>query len=415
MKKSVWILFMMCVPALAMAQSADDDLYFNPNKKTSGTQTVSTTTDTTTYNAPISTVVVKDVKGNVRDVDEYNRRYTSRDNNFSMENDTLYIEEKPLNERGEWVNGFEGSQADYEYTMRFIRFRNPRYAIPMSSPLYWEVISGALPSWDWNVYDDGLYAYIFPTYTNPLWWDWRWNYSIGWGWYSPWYYSWYYPYYWGGLWGGYWSGLWGGWYRPHYAWGGAHWAGLGHGLSRPAWYDTRRGETRIQHSAYAANSRNALGGRTDRSSYRTASRTGNDRVAGRVVNSDRVAGSNTRSVRPSSGTASRGTTGSTYSSDRTRPTTNYTRPSISDRCASYNSRPSSTRSSVRTGNGTTTYQRSNNTATQRTSTYSRNDRSSFSSSRSSLGSGSSSSSRSSFSSGAARSSGGGGGGGARRR
>lgn len=55
---------------------------------------------TTVYAAPGSTVVVKDVKGKVRDVDEYNRRYTSRDNNFSMENDTLYIEEKPLNERG---------------------------------------------------------------------------------------------------------------------------------------------------------------------------------------------------------------------------------------------------------------------------------------------------------------------------
>ena len=36
---------------------------------------------TTVYAAPGSTVVVKDVKGKVRDVDEYNRRYTSRDNN----------------------------------------------------------------------------------------------------------------------------------------------------------------------------------------------------------------------------------------------------------------------------------------------------------------------------------------------
>ena len=172
---------------------------------------------TTVYAAPGSTVVVKDVKGKVRDVDEYNRRYTSRDNNFSMENDTLYIEEKPLNERGEWVNGFEGSQDDYEYAMRIVRFRNPRYAIPVSSPLYWDVVYG-LPSWDWNVYDDGLYAYVFPTYTNRLWWDWRWNYPYGaswgfsWGWSSPWYYnSWYYPGYWGG---GYWGGYWG--YHHHH-------------------------------------------------------------------------------------------------------------------------------------------------------------------------------------------------------
>lgn len=209
MKKIVLAsLMMVCLPYLAMAQSVDDDLYFIPKKKAEKKEEVKQEVKvvvpqkqntTTVYAAPGSTVVVKDVKGKVRDVDEYNRRYTSRDNNFSMENDTLYIEEKPLNERGEWVNGFEGSQDDYEYAMRIVRFRNPRYAIPVSSPLYWDVVYG-LPSWDWNVYDDGLYAYVFPTYTNRLWWDWRWNYPYGaswgfsWGWSSPWYYnSWYYP------------------------------------------------------------------------------------------------------------------------------------------------------------------------------------------------------------------------------
>ena len=212
MKKIVLAsLMMVCLPYWAMSQSVDDDLYFIPKKKAEKKEEVKQEVKvvvpqkqntTTVYAAPGSTVVVKDVKGKVRDVDEYNRRYTSRDNNFSMENDTLYIEEKPLNERGEWVNGFEGSQDDYEYAMRIVRFRNPRYAIPVSSPLYWDVVYG-LPSWDWNVYDDGLYAYVFPTYTNRLWWDWRWNYPYGaswgfsWGWSSPWYYnSWYYPGYW---------------------------------------------------------------------------------------------------------------------------------------------------------------------------------------------------------------------------
>ena len=242
MKKIVLAsLMMVCLPYWAMSQSVDDDLYFIPKKKAEKKEEVKQEVKvvvpqkqntTTVYAAPGSTVVVKDVKGKVRDVDEYNRRYTSRDNNFSMENDTLYIEEKPLNERGEWVNGFEGSQDDYEYAMRIVRFRNPRYAIPVSSPLYWDVVYG-LPSWDWNVYDDGLYAYVFPTYTNRLWWDWRWNYPYGaswgfsWGWSSPWYYnSWYYPGYWGG---GYWGGYWGyhhhhhHHYYPHYSghgWGG---------------------------------------------------------------------------------------------------------------------------------------------------------------------------------------------------
>lgn len=144
MKKIVLAsLMMVCLPYLAMSQSVDDDLYFIPKKKAEKKEEVKQEVKvvvpqkqntTTVYAAPGSTVVVKDVKGKVRDVDEYNRRYTSRDNNFSMENDTLYIEEKPLNERGEWVNGFEGSQDDYEYAMRIVRFRNPRYAIPVSSP-----------------------------------------------------------------------------------------------------------------------------------------------------------------------------------------------------------------------------------------------------------------------------------------
>ena len=115
--------------------------------------------------------------------------------------------------------------------MRIVRFRSPAYAIPISSLLYWDVVYGAFPSWDWNVYDDGLYAYVFPTYTNPLWWDWRWNWSIagprwgyGWGWYSPWYYGgWYSSYWYGGYWGGWYAGYWGPWHHPYpYLGGGYH-------------------------------------------------------------------------------------------------------------------------------------------------------------------------------------------------
>ena len=181
-----------------MAQSIDDDLYYTPSKNKEEKKeevkqekkvaapveeiVVKSNVPTTVYSSPGSTtVVVKDRKGNTRDVDEYNRRYDSRDNDFVMENDTLYINEKEDDGLdGEWVNGeFEGSQDDYEYATRIIRFRNPRYAISISSPLNWDVVYG-LYSWDWNVYTDGLYAYAFPTFTNRLWWDWRYN-SYGWG------------------------------------------------------------------------------------------------------------------------------------------------------------------------------------------------------------------------------------------
>ena len=92
MKKIVLAsLMMVCLPYLAMAQSVDDDLYFIPKKKAEKKEEVKQEVKvvvpqkqntTTVYAAPGSTVVVKDVKGKVRDVDEYNRRYTSRDNNF---------------------------------------------------------------------------------------------------------------------------------------------------------------------------------------------------------------------------------------------------------------------------------------------------------------------------------------------
>ena len=44
---------------------------------------------------------------------------------------------------GEWVTGeFNGTTDDYEYAERIIRFRNPRFAISISSPLYWDVVYG---------------------------------------------------------------------------------------------------------------------------------------------------------------------------------------------------------------------------------------------------------------------------------
>ena len=91
-------LLIACLPWLAMAQN--DDLYFVPKKekkaetKTEVRQVTRQTTTTTTTTASVSpgtTVVVKDVTGKTRDIDEYNRRYTSRENTFSMQNDTSKV------------------------------------------------------------------------------------------------------------------------------------------------------------------------------------------------------------------------------------------------------------------------------------------------------------------------------------
>ncbi|MEG2855212.1 hypothetical protein [Bacteroides sp.] len=262
MKKIVFLsLFALALPLVGMmAQSNDDDLYFIPSKEKAAPAPVKRTpakreVTTNIYTSPGTTVVVQDRKGKTRDIDEYNRRYEARDNEFVMEDDTLFVQEKARPDLdGEWVNGeFNGSREDYEYAERIIRFRNPRYAISISSPLYWDVVYGS-NSWDWNVYSDGLYAYAFPTFSNRLWWDWRFNSygsSWGFGFGSPYYAG----SYWGGWYGGYWGGGWGGYWGHHHHGYYPGWGGGGH---YPSWgggswdsnrvYTNRRSSGRSEYS-----------------------------------------------------------------------------------------------------------------------------------------------------------------------
>ena len=449
MKRNLLVsLLIVCLPMCILAQ---DDLYFVPKKKTekkvSATMPSKVVVEkeknaTTLYTATGSTVVVKDVKGNIRDVDEYNRRYTSRDNTFTMENDTLYIEEKPYNERGEWVNGFEGSQEDYEYAMRIVRFRNPRYAIPVSSPLYWDVLY-SFPSWDWNVFDDGLYAYVFPTYTNRLWWDWRYRYPWGaswnfsWAWHSPWWDSWYGPGYWGGGYWGHHHHLYPHWsYGPMYAGVGGYWGG-GHGrygstAHNPGIHAGRykssltsnniaRTSNRRQVSSTGTRTRRDAQVNTRQSRQNTSDINPNNPSQNTVrrSSSGRVVRSNTdnpNSVRPRI-TSERNRNGESgtiqKNTDPGRSNTNSYVRSTESRGSSYN-RPSSTRSSVN-NRSESSYQRkstesnSGKTIHQSKTSTRNSENSSFNNSSRSSGSGYSSGSGSSRSLGgsSSRSSGGG--------
>src|SRR5574344_1409323 len=297
MKKIVLLMMLIgCLPLSMMAQS-EDDLYYVPSKKTTSTTTnktrpVSTTTTVKTnkpttvvvsspQNNSSTTVVVRRNRSNGRNIDEYNRRYSaeednnvsgndvSYDNGNAVVGDTLYIDEDnsnaPQNRNGHssvyddgldgtWVNGFDGTDDDYEYATRIIRFRNPRFAISISSPYYWDIVYG-MNSWDWNIYTDGLYAYAFPTFSNRLWWDWRFNsYGWGWGWnygygygYGGWpyyssYWGWNDPFY-GGYYGGWYGGYYGGW-----GYGGRGWDG-GYYAHRGGWYSPRMGWDTGNHLA----------------------------------------------------------------------------------------------------------------------------------------------------------------------
>ena len=79
------------------------------------------TTTTTVHTAPeAAAVVVKDVKGNVRDVDEYNRRYTSVEvEEPYREDDSVIYEDSDENESS------SERRSDTEYTERIIRYHSP--------------------------------------------------------------------------------------------------------------------------------------------------------------------------------------------------------------------------------------------------------------------------------------------------
>ena len=357
MKKIVFLsLVALCLPWTLAAQSVVDDLYYVPSKKEKAEQkkdrpknetVVVTPADEVVVksNTPMTvhasdgqtTVVVRDAKGNTRDVDEYNRRYEASDYDFTAQNDTLYIDEKPYDGLdGEWVGGeFEGSADDYEYATRIIRFRNPRYAIPISSPLYFDVVYG-LNTWDWNVYYDGFYAYAFPTFTNRLWWDWRFN-SYGW---------WGYPYYgWGWSWNSWYGSLSTG-RRTSIINGGS--ARRTSSVRRSSTGTNRRvvGTRSSTQRRSSATTRTGVSSSVRRSgtytrpsnasTIRRGSSTGTSRVTTRQGNT---------SVRRSSATYNRGSSTST----RNSMYNNVRRSSGNSRSYSTPSRSSSSRSSISTG------------------------------------------------------------------
>lgn len=388
-KMFVLSVFALMLPLLSMAQAVDDDLYYIPSKKDEVKREVkerpareeivikSNAPTTVVTGAGTTAVVVRDRNKRVRDVDEYNRRYDADDYKFSKDDEgTIYIDERPDSDLdGEWVGGeFNGSADDYEYATRIIRFRNPRYAISVSSPVYWDVVYG-LNSWDWNVYTDGFYAYAFPTYSNRLWWDWRYN-SFGWGGYPYWNWSWnsYYGPSWSFGWNFGWYGGWGYHHHPYYDW---HHGGYHHGGYYGNAYTGRRP---VSMSRNYSTSRRGSGSVSTR---RPSSQSGNQTIrrgttsSSRRVVSTRQGGASSRSSVSSGRVVRSGNRHSTYTRPSSTRGNTYNRESTTSGSRSYN-RSSGTSSS-----------RSYSTGSSRSSRSYSPERSSSRSSGSSYSSGSS--------------------------
>ena len=333
MKKIVFLSFVaLCLAAVVQAQVVDDIYYVPSPKKEKKTETDDSqrkrrdvtpdgTVLTVRSTSPLTTVVVEDHRGNVRDIDEYNRRYDSRHNDFVLKNDTLLIREKdPSEPDGEWVHGFDGTADDYEYATRLIRFRNPRYTVSISSPYYWDIVYG-LDSWRWNVYVDDFYAYVFPTFSNSLWWDWRYGWGpYGWGW--PAYYGW------GGWYDPYWSFAWGGWYGG-WTWGHYHHYPYYHGWYGGGWGE--RPDGRYTHRRSIAGTRYATGTDLQRGTSGTVRGTSSLRRGGSSARQrlSGTRGSLGRRVVSTRGSSVRSRTSG--SSVRRSVSSRYTRPTVEGR------------------------------------------------------------------------------------
>ena len=399
MKKGLLIALMSGFVLTASAQH--DDMYFVPKKKKVQAEAVAESkTQEDAAHADTKTVSVTTFSANGLDMDEdtYNRRgsYLTESGDavsalatsnegfvlITAEGDTLWMNTDTLRlahiSEGEgWVNGFDGSESDYEYAMRIVRFRNPRYAIPVSSPLYWDVVYGSAlwPSWEWNIYDDGMYAYVFPTSSNWYYSDYMMGHYYGWGGYG--YYPHHYPHY-GSYWG--WSCYGGIWYDPWFnpylhgyngwypAWHVGHHHGPHHGyypgmgVGKPGWGGGTPAPRPIRNDRQASVPASRRGTQDNLSAGRgttSASRQGTTSSASRteatgasrsssvrVITGDRTGVSPSGAVRSSSprtGSEEVIRRGSSTSSTMSRGSATGT-SSRSSAGSSYN-RPSSTRSS----------------------------------------------------------------------
>lgn len=159
MKKFVYLI-LSAMLFNVVALYAQDDVYFVPKKKKAKVEVVE---ENWTAN-----------RSDIMDVDAYNRRNTSKQNDVSSDD-----------------NDDTSAYEEGTYTSRIIRFHAPGVTL-ISSPYYTDYV--AVWSDPWYVYRPyGFYAGSWGFY-------WGWNSPYGWydpwwshGWYDPWHYHAWYP------------------------------------------------------------------------------------------------------------------------------------------------------------------------------------------------------------------------------
>ncbi len=232
---------MLVLPSVAFAQSYyDDDIYYDASKAKKEKKEVVTKSSSSSSSSAKGNILAKGNDGNIyvvtpegnayptsavnfqgadsydvnsgstRDVDEYNRRYTSDD---IVASDSL--------QRDNFAN-----------TRMIEKFYNPDIVVGSGDDDLMQYYQSSDPT-EVNIYVSSPwaygYGYGYPYYSSYYWNRWNW----GWGW-DPWYTSWYGPGWYGDP---YWAWSWGWdpWFTPGwgYTWGHHHhgWDGWGGGFA----------------------------------------------------------------------------------------------------------------------------------------------------------------------------------------
>lgn len=201
----IMLLALVVLPYnIALAQSTDDDMYFVPSKKKAKVETPAPEVRKTVSSTPSSASVDKDEvdfhTGNLRDVDEYNRRGNDAERvTTRLIGDTLYVtttdstgaevvvryndgdisSDRELADSGDKyryddeVDGYYDD--DYYYSTRLYRFRG----IAWRSPFLWDVCYGWYDPWydPWYGWYMPYYHYGFYSWFD---WGWGWHHHPGW-------------------------------------------------------------------------------------------------------------------------------------------------------------------------------------------------------------------------------------------
>ena len=173
-----FLLLALVFPVGLFSQKAEimDDIYFSP-------------TDAKTTVKKIKPQKTNNING-ARQIVFYDRdtvEIVTPDSTYLLAEANDNTENEYQREEGHYLNEFNGSQSDLEYAERIRKFHNPKYTVFLGDPNYNDIYS--LNNFDWNVYVDGSYAYVTPTFTNPYWFNYNYSpYSYNsWGWGNSWY------------------------------------------------------------------------------------------------------------------------------------------------------------------------------------------------------------------------------------